>query len=53
MEALPPPPDSIAEGGSSNDIWSEESCFVLSWTLISVDDAGVGSIVLRGILRWG
>lgn len=43
-------PESIAEGGSSKDICSEDSCFVLSWTLISVDDAGVGSIVFRGIL---
>lgn len=50
-DALPPLLASMADGGSSNDIWSEDSCFVLSWPLISVEEAGVGSIACRGILE--
>ena len=44
---------SMADGGSSNDIWSDDSCLAPSWPLISVDDAGVGSIAGRGIFALG
>lgn len=40
----------MAGGGSSKAICSDASCFEPSWPWMSVDDAGVGGNVPRGIV---
>jgi hypothetical protein len=41
----------MAEGGSSNVICNEDSLLEWSWPLISVEEAGVGGIFGRVIVR--
>ncbi len=43
------PVAAIAGGGRRKDISSDDSCWVPFWPVISVDDAGVGGRVTRGI----
>lgn len=50
--ARPPAPLMMAGSGSSNAIWSEESCFVPSFPWMSVEEAGVGGSAVRGMAVW-
>lgn len=49
LEDLAAAASATADGGSSKAICRVDNCFVLSWTLISVEESGVGGMFGRGI----